>query len=232
MRKYIILKCQNCSIDYTAREDQKNRSRFCSRQCIGKFMSGNKRSSKKKSVDKKCSYCQCKFTVNNYRKDSAKYCSITCSRKGSLTQRLITCIVCQKEFGVIHARINTAKYCSQICYKKNRKVIDKESRICFTCGIYYAATKRSGKKYCSIQCCNKQKIKDGAPSFAAVRANMKKAGEINICERCGYKEHPHILGIHHKDRDRSNNQRNNLEVLCPNCHILEHLSHTCHGFQE
>jgi 5-methylcytosine-specific restriction endonuclease McrA len=94
------------------------------------------------------------------------------------------------------------------------------------------ANQSTNKKYCSIQCCNKQKIKDGAPSFAAVRANMKKAGEITKCERCGYNKYPSILGIHHKDRNRKNNHRENLEVLCPNCHSIEHLVHVCHGFKE
>ena len=43
------------------------------------------------------------------------------------------------------------------------------------------------------------------------------------CVECGYDEHPEILHIHHIDRDRTNNTKENLEVLCPNCHGLEHL---------
>src|SRR5687767_280250 len=31
------------------------------------------------------------------------------------------------------------------------------------------------------------------------------------CERCGT---THLLGVHHKDSDRSNNQSDNLETLC------------------
>lgn len=41
------------------------------------------------------------------------------------------------------------------------------------------------------------------------------------CERCGYKEF-RILQTHHKDRNRSNNDINNLELICPNCHFEEH----------
>lgn len=41
------------------------------------------------------------------------------------------------------------------------------------------------------------------------------------CESCGlthwYGE-PILLEIHHKDGDRYNNELENLEVLCPNCH--------------
>ena len=41
------------------------------------------------------------------------------------------------------------------------------------------------------------------------------------CERCGltkWLEQPIKLEIHHKNGDRSNNELDNLEILCPNCH--------------
>ena len=28
--------------------------------------------------------------------------------------------------------------------------------------------------------------------------------------------------LHHKDRDRHNNDISNLEILCSNCHAIEH----------
>jgi 5-methylcytosine-specific restriction endonuclease McrA len=31
------------------------------------------------------------------------------------------------------------------------------------------------------------------------------------------------LTVHHKDRNRKNNTRENLEILCPICHAIEHL---------
>ena len=43
-----------------------------------------------------------------------------------------------------------------------------------------------------------------------------------MCGRCGWKEEPAILEKHHKDRNRKNNHRSNLEYLCPTCHTLEH----------
>jgi hypothetical protein len=46
---------------------------------------------------------------------------------------------------------------------------------------------------------------------------------MSSCERCGYSEEVGILVIHHKDRNRDNNDLGNLAVLCPNCHALEHL---------
>ena len=43
------------------------------------------------------------------------------------------------------------------------------------------------------------------------------------CNRCGYNKYPDILQVHHKNRDRENNTINNLELLCPNCHLVDHL---------
>lgn len=54
---------------------------------------------------------------------------------------------------------------------------------------------------------------------------MLTRGLINQCNRCSYNETPKILGVHHKDHDRTNNLLENLEVLCPNCHSLEHMKH-------
>ena len=43
-----------------------------------------------------------------------------------------------------------------------------------------------------------------------------------VCSACGYDTHPEILEVHHKDRDRTNNDPENLVVLCKNCHGWEH----------
>lgn len=44
------------------------------------------------------------------------------------------------------------------------------------------------------------------------------------CELCGFNQvrtsGKHVVQIDHIDGDNSNNQRENLRVLCPNCHAL------------
>ena len=46
---------------------------------------------------------------------------------------------------------------------------------------------------------------------------------VPVCERCGFVAKDNCqIDIHHKDRNRKNNEPENLETLCANCHRLEH----------
>jgi len=62
---------------------------------------------------------------------------------------------------------------------------------------------------------------DKAKTFRLIKLNLisKRGGK---CEKCGYNK-TEILHVHHKDRDRKNNDLGNLELICPNCHYEEHL---------
>jgi hypothetical protein len=44
------------------------------------------------------------------------------------------------------------------------------------------------------------------------------------CARCGYCQNTLALDVHHKDHNHSNNEIINLEILCCNCHMIEHRS--------
>jgi len=43
------------------------------------------------------------------------------------------------------------------------------------------------------------------------------------CQECGYDKYISVLDVHHKDYDRSNNEIENLVVLCVRCHIEIHI---------
>jgi NUMOD3 motif-containing protein len=45
---------------------------------------------------------------------------------------------------------------------------------------------------------------------------------VGHCERCSHDGSESRLGIHHRDRDKHNQARDNLEVLCHRCHMREH----------
>lgn len=49
--------------------------------------------------------------------------------------------------------------------------------------------------------------------------------EVRYCERCTLDLSKATKGnwcVHHKDHDRSNNERSNFELLCKRCHQLHH----------
>lgn len=57
----------------------------------------------------------------------------------------------------------------------------------------------------------------------AINAVLKSGRHIDICEHCGKLETKiNFIDIHHIDRNRKNNNPENLIVLCRNCHRLLH----------
>jgi len=58
----------------------------------------------------------------------------------------------------------------------------------------------------------------------SARAAKKLVQEVGQCQRCQHDGSESRLGIHHIDRNKHNQQRANLEVLCHRCHMQEHAS--------
>lgn len=46
--------------------------------------------------------------------------------------------------------------------------------------------------------------------------------DLFLCERCNARNPFQEQVRHHKDRNRTNNENNNIEVLCQHCHVTEH----------
>lgn len=95
------------------------------------------------------------------------------------------------------------------------------------CGTPILASKNA--KTCGRACANKHRVgiryKIGRPRDKVMGERALKIRLINqrgaLCERCGYNK-IEILHLHHKDRNRRNNELGNLELICPNCHYEEH----------
>ncbi len=159
---------------------------------------------------------------------TAKYCSMKC-RGDSARQRFKKpCEICNKEFEFIATRIDKAKYCSSKCYHKSQIGKGTTEYSCKFCNKKFNSYKRLGRKYCSRPCTGKGNSAVWRPKFSTVRKQMIKRNMIKQCEKCGYNKVPKILGVHHIDRNRDNNNKDNLIVLCPMCHSLEHLKHIAH----
>ena len=43
------------------------------------------------------------------------------------------------------------------------------------------------------------------------------------CECCGWSDHKEVLELHHVNGNQKDGRRENLKMLCPNCHEVDHL---------
>lgn len=136
------------------------------------------------------------------------------------------CLICGKEFKIPPSRFHTAKSCSnpkciyESHLRSNRRTTKKLKKrlikICIYCGKEYEIQKsRENKtKYCGRSC----KAKAEKPRYIDGRATYRKFLKTN-CEDCKSKIK---LQIHHKDKNRKNNNINNLITLCSKCHKKYH----------
>lgn len=174
-----------------------------------------------------CLICNTQYYVKKYQFDTSKYCSRKCLGLASRDQIKTKCLICKKEFEHISSRCNKAKYCSNSCRYKSYNTKGTIRFNCQYCGKEFLGSPYDiGKrKFCSKKCVGKKSKKTFKPNFTTVRKAMLVRGLITKCNRCNYSEFPQLLGVHHKDRNRQNNDLSNLEVLCPMCHSLEHMKH-------
>lgn len=138
----------------------------------------------------------------------------------------IECIICGNLTYKRPAEIqrnNGRVFCSQICYG----VSCRKEKPCTVCGALILAS--ANKKTCSRGCSNKHRIgirykvnapKDKVKSQRSLKIRLLKQRGM-YCEKCNHDKYQ-ILQVHHKDRNRKNNELENLELVCPNCHAEEH----------
>ena len=102
---------------------------------------------------------------------------------------------------------------------------NKITKICPVCSEEFSTLDNSKEKTtCSSSCANTY-FRSGKdhPNYRETSTKYRSKVDISECNRCGYNVFIDILQVHHIDRDRKNNELSNLEVLCPNCHSIEHL---------
>lgn len=160
----------------------------------------------------------------------------------------LSCLKCNKEFDAPLKEIKrgNGKYCSRKCSSKLNigKLFSK--RIEYKCSnpncnnrsiltesqLHKRLKKsKSGLIFCSRKCkdfCQSlnSPIEDlKLPHYGKGVFDYRKFAfekKPHICEKCGYNKIPQILEVHHKDRNRQNNDISNLEILCSRCHDEEH----------
>lgn len=146
------------------------------------------------------------------------------------------CQICGNSFFTARCREKVAKYCSRSCYYKS---MAKKGSVILNCDVCNKEYRRPPShshyktKTCSLKCRGIATRSENPISkdYPSVRRWMQRRNMILECSECGYDSHPEILVVHHKDRDRTNNALSNLEILCPNCHALEHYSENKKGWE-
>ncbi|HCC06165.1 TPA: hypothetical protein DEP94_02295 [Candidatus Nomurabacteria bacterium] len=136
------------------------------------------------------------------------------------------CLICGKMIYKRPSAIKESKgrvFCSSICYG----ISCRKEKACLVCGKLILASLH--RKTCSRSCSNKNREgikctgarpKDKATDLRRIKIKLFKIrGER--CEVCGYNK-SEIIQVHHKNRNRKDNNFVNLELLCPNCHYEEH----------
>ena len=150
------------------------------------------------------------------------------------------CKNCAKEFEIKPREISRGfgKFCSRSCSSTyNRRNVEKTGVIvnCSYCNVSFYKTKfkisqsKSGLFFCSREHKDlAQKmggIKEIQPNhYGSSLKDYRKiafASQARICSRCGF-SNPAAIIVHHKERNRDNNDESNLEILCCNCHAIEH----------
>jgi len=118
---------------------------------------------------------------------------------------------------------NGRAFCNKVCFG----LFCRKEKPCIICKKPILAGLH--KKTCSRGCSNKHRTgiqhKIGRPrdvvvSQHAIKLRVFKEKGLK-CERCGYGKYE-ILQVHHRNRDRNDNHMQNLELICPNCHMAEH----------
>jgi len=155
----------------------------------------------------------------------------------------INCLNCKNECFVEKREINrgNGKFCSQQCSSDHRvaNLQELEKNVtCAFCKQSFHMTFHRGKRSKSglYFCCRLHK--DNAQKIGGIKEIMPShygtgspdntyrrtafSNKPKICERCRYDQHPAAIIVHHKDRNRMNDSIENLEVLCSNCHAIEH----------
>jgi hypothetical protein len=184
----------------------------------------------------KCKRCSCLFERFNCHLKKSKnfFCSIICRNLFSLKQ--LECNSCRKLFNIkkgekTKRELQGSKlsFCSRVCmhnYKESLKLLST----CPMCKNSFLQTEWQKKNYrfCSPECKSKedQKREKGRNyrNGAAIYRVISREVYGDICYSCkGTKN----IEVHHLDKNKKNNIKENLRPLCRDCHHAVHKNRLC-----
>ena len=159
------------------------------------------------TIEKLCPICNTTFqaSLTEHNRGNARVCSRLCAHRSASLRNIkhkepnVKCSYCNKLFYISDSKRKNSKSGLHFCCKKHKDLAQRVENGFFELHPTHYGSGRTGYR---------------AKAFYTY-------GEK--CQLCGYDRHPGILQVHHKDKDRNNNQIENLLVCCPNCHAEQHL---------
>lgn len=151
-----------------------------------------------------------------------------------------TCKNCSILFDALQADLNRgrAQFCSISCSSRfageQRRAERVNNAVCAFCDVefYRAPSKlknsKSGLSFCGREC-KERAQSDISFGISPAHYGGKKSVYRSLalkhygpsCKVCGY-DNASVVQVHHRDKDRENNELENLVVLCPTCHVEVH----------
>lgn len=149
-------------------------------------------------VNTVCAVCENKFYAkpSHKLKGWGKYCTKKCQYAGQRTGKFIVCGTCGKDTYKNKTSTNRSKSGNYFCSK--------------SCQTIWRNSQYTGQKHMNW--------KTGKASY---RLALARTGQKQFCRKCKLTD-KRVLAVHHKDKNRDNNNLSNLMWLCHNCHYLVH----------
>lgn len=146
----------------------------------------------------KCKLCGKEFYVkpSQQLRGYGKYCSRGCHHLASRKGKIIVCDICGKEAWKIPKDLKNSKSGKFFCSKH--------------CQTIWRNKYFSGERH--------PLWNGGRHSYRSAIARYKTEEKCRICG-CVDKR---VLAVHHFDKNRKNNKKENLVWVCHNCHHLIH----------
>ncbi len=149
-------------------------------------------------IEYQCDNCGTNHSKPKKNLKTKNFCSPKCYNKSLCSQITVTCALCDKEHTKKKSQLHNSKsglyFCSRVCKDKGQSI-------------------EGGIKEIQPPHYNTGEFTYREKAFSSYP---------HKCNRCNYNELIDILEVHHKDCDRTNNNLENLEILCPNCHLKDH----------
>ena len=155
---------------------------------------------KRKAEKHICEYCGKEFLRRQKVTRPKKYCSIKCARTNSRKTIEVKCYNCGKTIKRSPSKLKMARHGFYFCGRKCKEEAQKLEGKCPEIRPAHFGT-GSGENH-----------------YRELMKEEMKLGCISCNETNGY-----LLVVHHKDGNRQNNIKSNLEVVCSNCHRKRHL---------